>query len=59
MTRRSVLIAPSILSADFARLAEEVARVEAEVDAELDRVQAEALAAPFPASVSIPEFNDG
>src|SRR5438445_10326136 len=33
----------------------EVARVEAEVDAELDRVQAEALAAPFPASVSIPE----
>lgn len=29
MTPRSVLIAPSILSADFARLAEEVARVEA------------------------------
>lgn len=29
MSRRSVLIAPSILSADFAHLAEEVARVEA------------------------------
>jgi acetoin:2,6-dichlorophenolindophenol oxidoreductase subunit alpha len=37
----------------------EVTRVEQEVEAALDDVQAAALAAPFPESVSIPEFNDG
>ena len=37
----------------------EVTRVEQEVEAALDDVQAAALAAPFPKSVSIPEFNDG
>ena len=34
-------------------------QVDAEVQAELDRVEATALAAPFPMQVSIPEFNDG
>jgi TPP-dependent pyruvate/acetoin dehydrogenase alpha subunit len=37
---------------------ERLAAVGAEVEAELDRVQEQALAAPFPTSVSIPEFND-
>jgi TPP-dependent pyruvate/acetoin dehydrogenase alpha subunit len=37
----------------------EVTRVEQEVEAALDDVQSAALAAPFPESVSIPEFNDG
>jgi TPP-dependent pyruvate/acetoin dehydrogenase alpha subunit len=38
---------------------ERVAEVEADVDAELNRIQEEALAAPFPTAVSVPEFNDG
>ena len=37
----------------------EVTRVEQDVEAALDEVQAAALASPFPESVSIPEFNDG
>jgi TPP-dependent pyruvate/acetoin dehydrogenase alpha subunit len=38
---------------------ERVADVETQVDAELNRIQEEALAAPFPTGVAIPEFNDG
>src|SRR6266581_570895 len=34
----------------------EVERVASEVDVEIDRIEAAALAAPFPASVSLPEF---
>ena len=37
----------------------ELERVVSEVDGELDRIQAAALAAPFPASVSLPEFAGG
>jgi TPP-dependent pyruvate/acetoin dehydrogenase alpha subunit len=37
----------------------EVERVVAEVDAELDRIETAALAAPFPTSVSVPEFAGG
>ena len=57
--RDPLTVAATLLRGRFGVSAEDVVRVEAEVDAELDGVQAEALAAPFPASVSIPEFNDG
>jgi TPP-dependent pyruvate/acetoin dehydrogenase alpha subunit len=36
----------------------ELDRVEAEVAEELERIEAAALAAPFPEQISIPEFND-
>jgi len=57
--RDPLTVAATLLRGRFGVSAEDVVRVEAEVDAELDGVQAEALAAPFPSSVSIPEFNDG
>jgi TPP-dependent pyruvate/acetoin dehydrogenase alpha subunit len=57
--RDPLIVAATLLRNRLGVSAEEIARVEAEVDAELNRVQAEALAAPFPAPVSIPEFNDG
>jgi TPP-dependent pyruvate/acetoin dehydrogenase alpha subunit len=38
---------------------DDLSRVEAGVAAELERIEAAALAAPFPQSLSIPEFNDG
>lgn len=37
----------------------EVEQVASEVEAELDRIEAAALAAPFPASASLPEFAGG
>jgi hypothetical protein len=32
--------------------------IEAEVTAELERIEAAALEAPFPENISIPEFNE-
>jgi TPP-dependent pyruvate/acetoin dehydrogenase alpha subunit len=37
---------------------EELERIETEVEAELERIEAAALAAPFPESISLPEFNE-
>jgi hypothetical protein len=39
--------------------AESVAQVGDEVDAELDRIEAAALAAPFPGEITLPEFSEG
>jgi TPP-dependent pyruvate/acetoin dehydrogenase alpha subunit len=57
--RDPLTVAATLLREQLGVVAAELARIESEVDAELDRVQAEALGAPFPASVAIPEFNDG
>jgi TPP-dependent pyruvate/acetoin dehydrogenase alpha subunit len=57
--RDPLTVAATLLREGLGVSAEEIARVDAEVDAELDRVQHEALAAPFPTPVSISEFNDG
>jgi acetoin:2,6-dichlorophenolindophenol oxidoreductase subunit alpha len=57
--RDPLTVAAALLRERFDVSPEEIQRVGEEVDADLDRVQDEALAAPFPASVSISEFNDG
>jgi acetoin:2,6-dichlorophenolindophenol oxidoreductase subunit alpha len=57
--RDPLVVGAAFLTQELGVPAEEVRRVEAEVEAELDQVQASALAAPFPAEASIPEFNDG
>ena len=48
-----------MLRDEFGVDSEEVERVASEVEAELDRIEAAALAAPFPASVALPEFAGG
>ena len=56
--RDPLTIAATLLKGHLGVAEAELTRVESEVDEESRRVQDEALAAPFPASVSIPEFND-
>jgi acetoin:2,6-dichlorophenolindophenol oxidoreductase subunit alpha len=55
--RDPLTVAASLLSGELGVAAEDVEQLEAEVDAELDRIEKAALAAPFPQSVEIPEFN--
>jgi acetoin:2,6-dichlorophenolindophenol oxidoreductase subunit alpha len=57
--RDPLVVAATMLRDELGVDAAEVERVAAEVDAELDRIQASALAAPFPVSVSLPEFAGG
>jgi len=57
--RDPLTVAATLLRERLGAAAQEIARVEAEVDEELNRVQDEALRAPFPIRVEIPEFNDG
>jgi TPP-dependent pyruvate/acetoin dehydrogenase alpha subunit len=56
--RDPLTVAASLLSEELGIAPDEVERVEAEVEAELDRVEAAALAAPFPQSLAIPEFKE-
>ena len=56
--RDPLIVGASLLRDELGVRADDVERVEVEVEAELDRIQAAALASPFPTSVSIPEFND-
>jgi TPP-dependent pyruvate/acetoin dehydrogenase alpha subunit len=56
--RDPLTVAASMLREEVGVSPDEVERVEAEVEAELDRVEAAALAAPFPQSLPIPEFNE-
>ena len=56
--RDPLTVAASLLREELGIDPDEVGRVEAEVEAELDRVEAAALAAPFPQSLAIPEFNE-
>ena len=57
--RDPLTVAATLLREHLGVDAAELARIESEIDAELDRVQADALEAPFPEAVAIPEFNDG
>jgi TPP-dependent pyruvate/acetoin dehydrogenase alpha subunit len=49
----------AVAAAELGLSGDELAQVEADVTAELERIEAAALAAPFPSELSIPEFNDG
>jgi len=57
--RDPLTVASNFLREELGVAPEELERLESEVDGELDRIQNEALQAPFPESVAIPEFNDG
>jgi TPP-dependent pyruvate/acetoin dehydrogenase alpha subunit len=57
--RDPLIVAAAMLRDEFGVDPAELERVASEVDAELDRIEAAALAAPFPASVSVPEFAGG
>jgi TPP-dependent pyruvate/acetoin dehydrogenase alpha subunit len=57
--RDPLTVAATMLRDELGVAPDEVERVVSEVDAELDRIEAAALAAPFPASVSVPEFAGG
>ena len=57
--RDPLTVAAKLLRERLGVAAEEITRVETEVDDQLNRVQDEALRAPFPVRVEIPEFNDG
>ena len=57
--RDPLIVAAAMLRDELGVGAAEVEQVAAEVEAELDRIEAAALAAPFPASASLPEFAGG
>jgi TPP-dependent pyruvate/acetoin dehydrogenase alpha subunit len=57
--RDPLVVAAAMLRDDLGVEPAEVERVESEVEAELDRIEAAALAAPFPAAASLPEFAGG
>jgi len=57
--RDPLIVAATMLRDELGVDPTEVERVASEVDAELDRIEAAALAAPFPAAVSLPEFAGG
>jgi TPP-dependent pyruvate/acetoin dehydrogenase alpha subunit len=56
--RDPLAVAASLLRGELGVAGEEVERVEAEVEAELDRIETAALGAPFPRSVEVGEFNE-
>jgi TPP-dependent pyruvate/acetoin dehydrogenase alpha subunit len=56
--RDPLAVAASFLRGELGVAGEEVQRVESEVEAELERIETAALAAPFPQSIAIPEFNE-
>ena len=57
--RDPLLVAGSLLRDELGMSADSVAQVGDEVDAELDRIEAAALAAPFPDEITLPEFSEG
>ena len=58
--RDPLLVAGALLRDELGMEAPSASRRSAtSVDAELDRIEAAALAAPFPGEISLPEFNDG
>jgi len=57
--RDPLLVAGALLRDELGMSAESVAQVGDEVDAELDRIEAAALAAPFPGEITLPEFSEG
>ena len=57
--RDPLVVAETLLRDELGMGEDELKRIVESVEAELDRIEATALAAPFPAHVTIPEFNDG
>ncbi len=57
--RDPLIVAATMLRDELGVDPAELERVASEVDVEIDRIEAAALAAPFPASVSLPEFAGG
>jgi TPP-dependent pyruvate/acetoin dehydrogenase alpha subunit len=57
--RDPLVVAETLLRDEHGRNADALAQVAESVEAELDRIEAAALAAPFPSEISLPEFNDG
>jgi len=55
--RDPLTLARAMLVGELGAPREEVDRVEAEVDSELERIASSALEAPFPAEAAIPEFS--
>ena len=55
--RDPLVVAESLLRDELGMKADALAEVAEGVEAELDRIEAAALAAPFPTQVSIPEFS--
>jgi TPP-dependent pyruvate/acetoin dehydrogenase alpha subunit len=56
--RDPLVVAEALLRDELGMSGDEVKQIAERVETELDRIEATALAAPFPAQVSIPEFND-
>ena len=54
--RDPLAVAAALLRDELGMTEESVARVAEDVDGELDRIEAAALAAPFPSEIAIPEF---
>jgi TPP-dependent pyruvate/acetoin dehydrogenase alpha subunit len=57
--RDPLVVAETLLRDELGMNADALAQVAQGVEAELDRIEAAGLAAPFPSEISIPEFNDG
>src|SRR5262249_7069916 len=57
--RDPLVVAEARLRETYAFADDELERISREVDEELDRAEAAALAAPFPAALETPEFRDG
>ena len=54
--RDPLVVAAAILRDELGMAADALAGIPGDVEAELDRIEASALAAPFPAEISLPEF---
>ena len=54
--RDPLVVAAAILRDELGMAADALAGIPGDVEAELDRIEAAALAAPFPAEISLPEF---
>jgi TPP-dependent pyruvate/acetoin dehydrogenase alpha subunit len=48
----------AVAAAELGIAGDELAQIEADVTAELEHIEAAALAAPFPSELTLPEFND-
>ena len=54
--RDPLVVAEALLRDELGMAADALAAIPGEVEAELDRIEAAALAAPFPSEISLPEF---
>jgi len=57
--RDPLVVAETLLRDEHGTNADALAQVAESVEAVLDRIEAAALAAPFPSEISLPEFHDG